>query len=77
MTDQQLLRARPRDPQPPQSSPHPHRATVRELRLGAFKSHLGGVLPLAPITLLHGPCGAGKSNALDALAALSLSLIHI
>ena len=83
MTDQQLLRARPRDPQPPQSdpqsgpqsdlrsSPHSHRATVRELRLGAFKSHLGGVLPLAPITLLHGPCGAGKSNALDALAALS------
>ena len=49
----------------------PRRATVQELRLGAFKSHLGGVLPLAPVTLLHGDCGSGKSNALDALVALS------
>ena len=44
---------------------------MQELRLAAFKSHLGGVLPLAPITLLHGACGSGKSNALDALVALS------
>ncbi|MBC3844235.1 hypothetical protein GXW82_41020 [Streptacidiphilus sp. 4-A2] len=49
----------------------PRRATVQELRLGAFKSHLGSVLPLAPITVLHGASGAGKSNALDALTVLS------
>ncbi|MEZ0089574.1 AAA family ATPase [Streptacidiphilus sp. EB129] len=49
----------------------PPRATVCELRLGAFKSYAGSVLPLAPITLLHGASGAGKSNALDGLAALS------
>ena len=53
-----------------QPSP-PRRATVHELRLLAFKSHLGTVLPLAPVTLLHGDSGAGKSNALDALTALS------
>ena len=50
------------DQQPPRL--HPARATVQELRLAAFKSYLGGVLPLAPITLLHGACGSGKSNAL-------------
>ena len=49
----------------------PRRATVQELRLAAFKSHQGTVLPLAPVTVLHGASGAGKSNALDALVALS------
>ena len=49
----------------------PRLATVQELRLVAFKSHAGTVLPLAPVTLLHGPPGTGKSNALDGLVALS------
>ncbi|MFC1418616.1 AAA family ATPase [Streptacidiphilus cavernicola] len=56
------------------SAPTPpplRRATVSELRLVAFKSHVGGVLPLAPVTLLEGVSGAGKSNVLDGLAALS------
>ncbi|MEY9964569.1 putative ATPase [Streptacidiphilus sp. MAP12-16] len=47
------------------------RATVQELRLVAFKSHVGTVLPLAPVTVLHGASGTGRSNVLDALAALS------
>ncbi len=60
----------------PASSPSPapaplRRATVGELRLVAFKSHVGSVLPLAPVTLLEGASGAGKSNVLDGLAALS------
>lgn len=49
----------------------PRLATVQELRLVAFKSHAGTVLPLAPVTVLHGASGAGKSNALDALVALA------
>jgi hypothetical protein len=49
----------------------PRLATVQELRLVAFKSHAGTVLPLAPVTVLHGASGTGKSNALDALVALS------
>jgi predicted ATPase len=44
---------------------------VQQLWLPAFKSHAGTVLPLGPVTLLHGDSGAGKSNALDALVALS------
>ncbi|MFG3227524.1 AAA family ATPase [Kitasatospora sp. NPDC048194] len=47
------------------------RPTVEELRLTAFKSYRRAVLPLAPLTVLHGPAGVGKSNALDALAVLS------
>jgi energy-coupling factor transporter ATP-binding protein EcfA2 len=53
------------------SSPPLRRATVSELRLVAFKSHVNTVLRLAPVTLLDGESGAGKSNVLDALAALS------
>ena len=49
----------------------PRRPTVRELRLVAFKSHVGTQLPLAPVTVLHGASGAGASNVLDGLAALS------
>jgi len=41
------------------------------LRLTEFKTFRGGVLPLAPVTLLAGGCGAGRSNALEALALLS------
>ncbi|MFE7527021.1 AAA family ATPase [Kitasatospora sp. NPDC057542] len=47
------------------------RPTVEELRLTSFKSYRRAVLPLAPLTVLHGPAGVGKSNALDALAVLS------
>ncbi|GHF80252.1 biotin transporter BioY [Kitasatospora xanthocidica] len=54
----------------PGRSPVP-RPTVEELRLTSFKSYRRAVLPLAPLTVLHGPAGVGKSNALDALAVLS------
>ncbi|MFI9332728.1 AAA family ATPase [Kitasatospora sp. NPDC052868] len=47
------------------------RPTVEEIRLTSFKSYRRAVLPLAPLTVLHGPAGVGKSNALDALAVLS------
>lgn len=47
------------------------RPTVEELRLTSFKSYRRTTLPLAPLTVLHGPSGVGKSNALDALAVLS------
>ncbi|MER5864661.1 ATP-binding protein [Kitasatospora sp. NPDC002040] len=47
------------------------RPTVEELRLTSFKSYRRTTLPLSPLTVLHGPSGVGKSNALDALAALS------
>ncbi|MEV7599979.1 ATP-binding protein [Kitasatospora sp. NPDC089797] len=54
----------------PDRPPAP-RPTVEELRLTAFKSYRRAVLPLAPLTVLHGPAGVGKSNALDALAVLA------
>lgn len=47
------------------------RPTVEELRLTSFKSYRRTTLPLSPLTVLHGPSGVGKSNALDALATLS------
>lgn len=47
------------------------RPFVEELRLTAFKSFRRAVVPLAPLTVLHGPAGAGKSNVLDALTVLS------
>ncbi|MFJ8041619.1 AAA family ATPase [Kitasatospora sp. NPDC096147] len=47
------------------------RPTVEELRLTSFKSYRRTTLPLGPLTVLHGPSGVGKSNALDALATLS------
>ncbi|MGW1177262.1 AAA family ATPase [Kitasatospora sp. NPDC002543] len=55
---------------PPDRPPVP-RPTLEELRLTSFKSYRRAVLPLAPLTVLHGPAGVGKSNALDALAVLS------
>ncbi|MFJ9697426.1 AAA family ATPase [Kitasatospora sp. NPDC101183] len=47
------------------------RPTLERLRLASFKSYRRATLPLAPLTVLHGPAGVGKSNALDALAVLS------
>ncbi|MCU7824763.1 AAA family ATPase [Kitasatospora sp. DSM 101779] len=47
------------------------RPAVEELRLTSFKSYRRTTLPLSALTVLHGPSGVGKSNALDALAVLS------
>ncbi|MFD9126317.1 AAA family ATPase [Kitasatospora sp. NPDC059571] len=49
----------------------PRRPAVEELRLTSFKSYRRTTLPLSALTVLHGPSGVGKSNALDALAVLS------
>ncbi|RAG87625.1 ATP-binding protein [Streptacidiphilus pinicola] len=49
----------------------PLRPELAELRLTAFKSYRDAVLPLGPVTLLHGAPGAGKSNALEALVVLA------
>ncbi|MEU4886658.1 MULTISPECIES: hypothetical protein [Streptomyces] len=51
--------------------PAPVRPVLTELRLPAYKSHRGTVLPLAPLTFLTGPSGSGKSAALEAMAALA------
>lgn len=47
------------------------RPAVTELRLSAFGPHRAAVLPLGPVTLLAGPSGSGKSQALDAYGALA------
>ncbi|MFC9327866.1 AAA family ATPase [Kitasatospora sp. NPDC057015] len=47
------------------------RPTVEELRLTSFKSYRRATLRLSPLTVLYGPSGVGKSNALDALTVLS------
>ncbi len=44
---------------------------ISELRLTAFKSFRDVALPLAPLAVLIGRNGGGKSNALDALEVLS------
>lgn len=44
---------------------------ISELRLTAFKSFRDVAVPLAPLTVLIGRNGSGKSNALDALEVLS------
>ncbi|GGS99851.1 MULTISPECIES: ATP-binding protein [Streptomyces] len=52
----------------------PVRPVVGELRLSAFGPHRGLALPLAPVTLLTGPSGSGKSHVLaahESLAALA------
>lgn len=46
-------------------------ATLVRLRLPAFKNMRRTEIPLAPLTLLVGRNGSGKSNVLDALAVLS------
>jgi hypothetical protein len=47
------------------------RPALVELRLGAFKSYRDAVLPLREVTVLHGPSGVGKSNALEGLRVLA------
>ncbi|MET9950500.1 ATP-binding protein [Streptomyces sp. NPDC006339] len=47
------------------------RPAVTELRLSAFGTHRGTVLPLGPVTLLRGPSGSGKSTALRAYEVLA------
>ena len=44
---------------------------ITELRLTSFKSYRDVALSLAPLTVLIGRNGGGKSNALDALEVLS------
>ena len=46
-------------------------SVIEEIRLTAFKSFEGAVLPLDALTLVVGRNGSGKSNALDGLWALS------
>jgi predicted ATPase len=46
-------------------------AALREIRLTAFKSFAGAVLPIAPLTVLTGRNGSGKSNALDGIEVLA------
>jgi predicted ATPase len=44
---------------------------ITSVRLTAFKSYQGAELPLAPLNVVIGRNGSGKSNALDALEVLS------
>lgn len=44
---------------------------IIELRLDAFKSFRGGILPIGDTTLLTGRNSSGKSNALDGLEVLA------
>ncbi|AXK34972.1 ATP-binding protein [Streptomyces armeniacus] len=44
---------------------------VTELRLSAFRSHRARTLPLAPLTLVTGPSGSGKSSLLAGYEALA------
>ncbi|WP_328886487.1 AAA family ATPase [Streptomyces sp. NBC_00316] len=44
---------------------------MTELRLSAFASHRGTVLPIGPLTLFTGASGSGKSTALRAYEALA------
>ncbi|MFE7710335.1 AAA family ATPase [Streptomyces sp. NPDC057486] len=62
---------------PPRTGP-PRNGAVRsagpvvtELRLSAFASHRGTVLPVGPLTLFAGAGGSGKSSALRAYEALA------
>ncbi|WP_438485421.1 biotin transporter BioY [Streptomyces sp. S186] len=47
------------------------RPAVIELRLSAFKTHRGVILPLGPLTLLSGDSGSGKSSVLQAYEILA------
>lgn len=44
---------------------------IAELRLDSFKSYEDVVIAFAPLTILIGRNGSGKSNALDALEIIS------
>ncbi|GGV46260.1 biotin transporter BioY [Streptomyces longisporoflavus] len=57
------------DAEPPSGGPA--RSRVTELRLSAFASHRGAVIPLGPLTVVAGPSGSGKSTALAAYGALA------
>ncbi|GAA2155221.1 ATP-binding protein [Kitasatospora kazusensis] len=70
MTSEAAPSLRPGGPTPSAVRPV-LRPTVEELRLTSFKSYRRTTLPLSPLTVLHGPSGVGKSNALDSLAVLS------
>ncbi|MER5639294.1 ATP-binding protein [Kitasatospora sp. NPDC002227] len=56
---------------PPSATRPTFRPTVEELRLTSFKSYRRTSLPLSPLTVLYGPSGVGKSNAMDSLTVLS------
>ncbi|MBV9023238.1 MAG: AAA family ATPase [Streptomycetaceae bacterium] len=47
------------------------RPTLTELRLSAFKSHRGAEFTFAPVTVLSGRSGSGKSSVLEALGVLA------
>ncbi|MFG2622007.1 ATP-binding protein [Streptomyces sp. NPDC048507] len=49
----------------------PARPVVTELRLSAYGRHRSAVFPLGPVTLFAGASGSGKSQALEAYAALA------
>ncbi|MFD8890286.1 ATP-binding protein [Streptomyces sp. NPDC059566] len=57
-----------RPAEPAQRYPRP---VVTELRLSAFGPHRSALFPLGPLTLFAGPSGSGKSQALEAYAALA------
>lgn len=59
------------DYRPPPGLPGPCGPVVTELRLSAFASHRGTVLPIGPLTLFAGAAGSGKSSALRAYEALA------
>jgi hypothetical protein len=58
-------------PAHPGRHPQGERATIRELRLSAFKSHRGTRLGLGSLTLLTGGSGSGKTAALEAYGVLA------
>lgn len=55
----------------PGRRPRAERATLRELRLSAFKSHRGTRLRLGALTLFTGGSGSGKTAALQACGVLA------
>jgi energy-coupling factor transporter ATP-binding protein EcfA2 len=59
------------DASTPLTSANSARPAVTELRLSAFKTHRGAVLPLGPLTLFAGASGSGKTSVLQAYEALA------
>ncbi|WP_104816127.1 AAA family ATPase [Kitasatospora sp. MMS16-BH015] len=70
MTSEASPGLRSGETQPPATRPV-FRPAVEELRLTSFKSYRRTSLPLSPLTVLYGPSGVGKSNAMDSLTVLS------
>lgn len=54
-----------------ETSVRPSPTTVTQLRLAAFRGVRDRTVPLAPVTLLTGPSGSGKSAVLEAYEALA------